>query len=296
MPPPPYGFTTTASEIASDFKDRIYNRTFLITGCTPGGLGHATALVLAPYSPKLLILASRSLTTLRASESEILTQHPNTNIRLLEIDLSSLESVRAAATQVNAYPEPIDVLLNNAGLSGIPFTLTASGIEKQFATNHIGPFLLTNLIMPRILAAGPGARIVNVSSRGHRFSGVRFEDVSFSEEGSYEPIAAYGQSKTANILFTVALAERLGKESGVVSVSVHPGSIMTNLMRDMATEGLVARGWTDRERRPVDTVMRWKTVERGAGTQVWGMLDRGLGGTCEAPTKGEAEGRKRDVC
>jgi len=294
--PPPYGFTTTAPEIASDFKHRITNRTFLITGCTPGGLGHATALALAPYSPKLLILASRSLSTLHASESDLLTQFPNTNIRLLQIDLSSLSSVRAAATQVIAYTEPIDVLLNNAGISGTPFALRATGIENQFAINHIGPFLFTNLIMPRILAAGPDARIVNVSSRGHRFSGVRFSDVNFAEKGSYEPMTAYGQSKTANVLFAVGLAERVGGR-GVVSVSVHPGSVMTNLMRDMETEALVARGWTDGERRAVDTVMRWKTLEQGGATQVWGMLDQGLRGRWEAfELRSEVHGRTGDVC
>ena len=208
----------------------------------------------------MLILAARSPSKLAEADTTIKAAAPGVKTRLLQLDLSSFRTVRAAAEEVNSWIEPIDVLINNAGVMMCPFALSEDGIETQFATNHVGTFLFTNLVMGKILAAGNGARIVNVSSRGHRYGPVRFEDWNFgvsvpklsfdpginahsyTQNGKdYDPGLAYGQSKTANMLFSVSLAEKL-KSKGVVAFSLHPGAIWTNLGRHVPTEAWKARG------------------------------------------------------
>ncbi|TFK86693.1 NAD(P)-binding protein, partial [Polyporus arcularius HHB13444] len=137
---------------------------------------------------------------------------------------------RKAAAEVLSWPEPIDVLVNNAGIMATPYGKTVDGIESQFGTNHIGHFLFTNLIMPKLLESKQGPRVVNVSSNGHRLSDIRWDDFNFQDGKTYNKWVAYGQSKTANILFSVELAQRLGSK-GLKAFSVHPGLISTNLSR-----------------------------------------------------------------
>lgn len=131
-----------------------------------------TALSLAEGSPALIILAGRSLQRIQPVIDAIKSSKPDVTTRLIPLDLSSQASVRATAANINASVEKVDILINNAAIMGCPFEKTVDGIESQFGTNHLGYFLLTNLILHKILAAGPGARIVGVSSSGHRLSGV----------------------------------------------------------------------------------------------------------------------------
>ena len=151
----------------------------LITGPSDGGIGAETATCLAAGSPELLVLAGRSLGKIQPVIDRITAINPEVRTKFINLDLNSLASVREAASSINANVEKIDVLINNAAVMACPFSKTVNGIECQFGINHIGHFLLTNLIMPKILAAGPGARIVNLSSSAHRMADVNLDDYNF---------------------------------------------------------------------------------------------------------------------
>ncbi|KAI5478860.1 Env9p [Pseudohyphozyma bogoriensis] len=224
---------TTAEEAAKNLAENIRGKTILITGVSPGGIGAEASRVLAKYAG-LLILAGRKLEALRETQSTILEETPNANLRLLVIDLGSFQSVREAARDVNTWTEPIDVLINNAATANLPTftTLPGTNIEAQFGTNHLGPFLFTNLIKAR-LAGSHNPRVVNVASGIHRLSPV-LADPSFDGGKTYVPGKAYGQSKTANMLFTISLAEKW-KSINATAFSLHPGIIPTNLGRNMTT-------------------------------------------------------------
>jgi NAD(P)-dependent dehydrogenase (short-subunit alcohol dehydrogenase family) len=188
----------------------------LITGVSPGGLGAEAAFSIAAQKPGLIILASRDVSKIAETAAAIEERHPGTPTRILKLDLASFAAIREAAKEVNAYTENIDVLINNAAVMACPYATTADGFEMQFGTNHLGHFLFTVLILGK-LTKGTG-RVVNVSSIGHRRSPIRFGDFNFSDGETYDRWEAYGQSKTANILFSVELAKR-----GVNAFSLHPG-------------------------------------------------------------------------
>lgn len=235
--PLPYGRYTTASQVASDNASHIANKIVLTTGVSPNGTGALFMESLARYSPSLLILAGRSATKLEATASKIHSLNPSVKTRQLLLDLTSLASVRRAAAEVNSWTDVpyIDVLCNNAGIMGGPYRKTEEGIELHFGVNHIAHFLFTNLLVDKVLAA-PKPRVVNVSSDGHRVSPVRFDDYNFSDGKTYNQWLAYGQSKTANILFSKSLAEKLGGK-GLASFSVHPGVLLsTSLLGDLGEE------------------------------------------------------------
>jgi NAD(P)-dependent dehydrogenase (short-subunit alcohol dehydrogenase family) len=176
MSKPDFGFETTAEEIAKAYTDQIQGKTILITGVTPNGLGLYAAKTLAAHSPRLLILAARSQRTLDAAVAEI---NGACATKTLLVDLSSIKNVRAAADTVNSWSDvpTIDVVINNAGIMATLFAKTEDGIEQQLATNHIGHFLLTNLIMEKVIAAK--GRVVSVSSGGHLYGPFRFDDYNF---------------------------------------------------------------------------------------------------------------------
>ena len=194
------------------------------------------------------------------------------------LDLGDLDSVRALGQRLVEDGRPIDILINDAGIMATPETRIGDGWEAQFATNHLGHFMLTNLLWP--LLADGGGRVVALSSRGHRNSPIRWDDVMF--ERGYDKWEAYGQAKTANVLFAVHLDE-LGQGYGVRAFACHPGGIMTPLQRHLPREEMVKLGWVDEEGNPVGE--GFKTPEQGAATAVWcatsAQLD-GIGGVyCE---------------
>ena len=168
-------------QVKSISRENIWanKNSVLITGPSEGGLGAETATCLASGSPELLVLAGRSLGKIQPVIDRINAINPEVRTKFINLDLSSLASVREAAASITANVEKIDVLINNAAVMTCPFSKTVDGIECQFGTNHIGHFLLTNLIMPKILAAGPGARIVNLSSSAHRMADVNLDDYNF---------------------------------------------------------------------------------------------------------------------
>jgi NAD(P)-dependent dehydrogenase (short-subunit alcohol dehydrogenase family) len=167
----------TSEEVASNLRDYINGKTVLITGTSPGGLGAETARAIATQNPGLLILAGRSRASIEETEKNIKDQIPTARTRILIIDLASLSSVREAAAEVNAYPETIDVLINNAAIMAGPYEKTVDGHESQLQVNHIGHFLFTNLLMEKM--ARRGARVVNVTSNGYGFGGIRWDDPDF---------------------------------------------------------------------------------------------------------------------
>jgi NAD(P)-dependent dehydrogenase (short-subunit alcohol dehydrogenase family) len=169
----------TSEEVASKFKDQINGKVVLITGCSPNSLGAETARAIATQNPALLILAGRNKASTEETIKNIKEEIPDVQMRLLMLDLASLASVREAAAEVNSYAETIDVLINNAATMAGPFEKTEDGIESQFATNHLGHFLFTNLLLEKMVRKGKGPRIINVTSNGYGFGGIRFEDPNF---------------------------------------------------------------------------------------------------------------------
>jgi NAD(P)-dependent dehydrogenase (short-subunit alcohol dehydrogenase family) len=167
----------TSEEVASEFHDQIKGKVVLITGCSPNSLGAETARAIATQNPALLILAGRNKASTEETIKNIKEQIPYAQIRFLMLDLASLASVRKAAAEVNSYAETVDVLINNAATMAGPYEKTEDGFENQFATNHLGHFLFTNLLLKKM--ARKGARVINVTSNGYGFGGIRFEDPNF---------------------------------------------------------------------------------------------------------------------
>ncbi|MBX7494992.1 SDR family NAD(P)-dependent oxidoreductase [Qipengyuania sp. 6B39] len=258
-----FGFSSTADEVLEG-KD-LSGRTALITGGY-SGLGKETARAMAAKGAHI-ILSGRDADKLDEAATEI-ADATGATVETLVCDLASLDSVRAAAKEANGRFGKIDLLINNAGVMAPPLERTADGFELQFGTNHLGHFLLTNLVMP-LVEKGDHPRIVNLSSRGHHFDHVHLDDPSY-ETRDYDKWTAYGQSKTANILFAVGLEKRLG-DKGIHSYALHPGGIMTNLGRHMTEED---RAWMmDRIRKNAEQSGEepsgFKTIPQGAATTCW---------------------------
>ncbi|WP_406634437.1 oxidoreductase [Amycolatopsis sp. WGS_07] len=191
-------------------------RTAVITGAN-SGLGRETAAVLAAKGARV-VLAVRNT----RSGREVADQLPG-DVEVRRLDLADLASVRAFAAE---FTEPIDLLINNAGIMIPPLSRTADGFEAQFGTNHLGHFALTNLLLRQIRG-----RVVTVSSNGHRVGSIDFDDLNW-ERRPYRATAAYGQSKLANLLFTAELQRRLTEAgSPVLATAAHPGVATTNLLR-----------------------------------------------------------------
>lgn len=170
-----FGHSTTGAEVVEHFKERVKGKTILITGPSDGGIGAETALSLAAGCPACIILAGRSLPKIQTVIDRINRAYPDVETKVITLDLSSQRAIRGTAASINESIQSIDILINNAAIMACPFAKTADGIESQFGTNYMGHFLLTNLIMERLIA-GQGARIVNVSSSGHRMSDVQLDD------------------------------------------------------------------------------------------------------------------------
>ncbi|KAL6242138.1 hypothetical protein RBB50_011050 [Rhinocladiella similis] len=221
---------TTGVEVVQELRDRVDGKTIVITGASERGLGAETAIAFAHASPAHLILLARSQTRVDSVIARIKELNPAIKVTFVPVSLDDFDSVRGAAATINSSIDKLDYLINNAGVMALnEYQTNKDGIEMQFATNHLGHFLFTKLLMPKILAAGPGSRIINLTSLGHKVGPVRFDDYNFSNGKEYDPWSAYGQAKTANILFSLGLAQRL-KSRGIQSYGVHPGGILsTNL-------------------------------------------------------------------
>ena len=232
----------------------------LITGAS-AGLGQETARAVAAHGGNV-VLAVRDVAKGEQAAEFIRAAAAATgaSVEVRGVDLTSFASVRAFTDEVAADHDRLDVMIANAGVMATPERRTADGFELQFGTNHLGHFLLVNRLRP-LFAGGP-ARVVNLSSAGHRFSDVVLDDANF-ERTPYDPWQAYGRSKTANVLFAVEL-DRRGRSVQQRACAVHPGTVSTELGRYLTEEALAtlieARG---------DQETVWKTVDVGAATSVW---------------------------
>jgi NAD(P)-dependent dehydrogenase (short-subunit alcohol dehydrogenase family) len=191
------------------------------------------------------------------------------SFELIELDLASLKSVRASADSLLAKGEPFDVIIANAGVMATPFGHTADGFETQFGTNHLGHFVFVNKIASLLR---PGGRVINLASSGHRFANVDLEDPGF-EKTTYEPLVAYGRSKTANILFSVAFDLR-HRDRGIRAAAVHPGGIKTELGRHMdpAVFQTLIEGINKQLAAEGKGPFEFKTIPQGAATSVWAAI------------------------
>jgi NAD(P)-dependent dehydrogenase (short-subunit alcohol dehydrogenase family) len=213
---------------AADIPNQT-GRVAVITGANTG-LGYETALALAEHGARV-VLAVRNLDKGKDAVARITAQSPGAEVALQELDLTSLESIRAAAEQLRSEHDRIDLLINNAGVMWTPKSTTKDGFELQFGTNHLGHFAFTGLLLDRLLPVA-GSRVVTVSSMGHRIrAAIHFDDLQW--ERGYSRVGAYGQAKLANLLFTYELQRRLAPRGTTIAVAAHPGGSRTELTRNL---------------------------------------------------------------
>lgn len=268
----PSGFTarSTATEVLVGID--LSGKTAIVTGGY-SGLGIETVAALAAAGAQVIVPARRPEAAWAALDARGLAA-----VEVEPLDLADLVSVRAFAERFLATGRSVDILINNAAIMANAEARVGDDWESQFATNHLGHYVLTNLLWPALAAAG-GARVVALSSTGHKLSGIRFDDIDFST--GYDKWQAYGQAKTANSLFAVHL-DALGADSGVRAFAVHPGGIMTELQRHLPREEMIKAGWMTED----GTVnSQFKSPEQGAATSTWAatspMLDGKGGVYCE---------------
>ncbi|KAJ5621163.1 hypothetical protein N7510_005147 [Penicillium lagena] len=277
-----YNAKTTATGLVTNYTSLIKGKTILATGVTPGTLGGFYVQSIAFAKPEHIILAGRNSIKLEQCAAEITAKNPEVKVHTLQVDFSSLKNAREAAKQVNSWDDipVIDVLVNNAGIMAVEYKLSEDGVESQFATNHLGPFLFTNLILGKVLKS-EAPRVVMISSDGHRLSPIRFYDYNFDEGKTYNKWLAYGQSKTANMLMALSLATKLSVKYGLQAFSLHPGVILTTSLGDHLDwentdmEGLLSvdklqgnpEGWKG---------FSPKTLDQGVATHVYASFDPSL--------------------
>lgn len=239
----------------------------LVTGASTG-LGAETARALAARGAAVTLVA-RSTDKL-SSVAETIESETGRTPETAALELDKPATIRSFVEGWLGQHDRLDILVNNAGIMAPPLTRTSEGWESQFAINHLGHFLLTNLLADAIKAAD-SARVINLSSGGHRRSAVDLQDPNY-EGRDYDPLKAYGQSKTANIWFTTELARRWS-DQGVLSFAVHPGRIQTELGRNYAPEIVQSiETWTKEN---MDTL---KTIPQGAATSCWAATSPALNG------------------
>ncbi|OAA18984.1 dehydrogenase of unknown specificity, short-chain alcohol dehydrogenase like [Frankia sp. EI5c] len=249
----PFTAQSTAAEVLAGVD--LGGRRSVVTGAS-SGIGVETARVLAAAGSEVT-LAVRDPEAGRRAADDIVASTGNKAVLVAALDLADRASVAAF---VAAWAGPLHILVNNAGVMATPLTRTPEGWELQFATNHLGHFALAEGLRPALAAAG-GARVVSVSSAAHLRAAVDFTDLHFDRR-PYQPWVAYGQSKTANVLFAVEATRRWAGD-GITANALMPGAIETNLQRHVDTaevERIRARGGAPQQ--------KWKSVEQGAATSV----------------------------
>jgi len=262
-----FGATSTTDEVLEGIDLR--GKRILVTGVS-AGLGVETARALTAHGAHV-VGAARDLAKARNATKHIrasVNGNGDGTLDLIELDLASLASVRTAADALVKAGKPFDLVIANAGVMASPFGHTADGFETQFGTNHLGHFVFVNRIAPLM---GRDSRLVNLASSGHRFSNVDLDDPNF-EKTPYEPWAAYGRSKTANILFAVEF-DRRHKANGIRATAVHPGGIATELGRHAFKEPDALQKFLDdinaRHAAAGQPPFKLKTIPQGAATSVW---------------------------
>jgi NAD(P)-dependent dehydrogenase (short-subunit alcohol dehydrogenase family) len=274
-----FGARTTAAEVLDGID--LTGKTAVVTGGY-SGLGLETVRALAHAGARVVVPARRP----QAAEEALAAASIDAEVDAL--DLADLDSVRGFAERFLDSGRPLDILINDAAVMANPLTRVGPGWESQFAINHLGHFALANLLWPALAQAPGGARVVALSSRGHKNAakqgrlkddgspaGIVFDDIMF-EHRPYEKWQAYGQAKTANVLFAVQL-DQLGQDAGVRAFAVHPGGILTPLQRHLEKEEMVAFGWIDEDGNERPDV-NFKTPEQGASGATWAATSPQLDG------------------
>lgn len=269
--PSGFGSASTAEQVTDGIDGS--NLTAIVTGGA-SGIGFETARVLALRNTQVIIGARNTEAADKAKEL-IINNNQNARVHVLKLDLASLKSVKAFAESFLALNLPLNILINNAGIMFCPYQLSEDEIEMQFATNHLGHFYLTSLLLEKMKetakSSGVEGRIVNLSSVAHLHTyeeGVVFDKIN--NELGYDDKKAYGQSKLANLLHANELSRRLKAEgANITANSVHPGLIMTNLFKH---SGLMIRALR------YFTYILWKNVPQGAATTCYAALHPSLNG------------------
>jgi len=255
----PFGHHSTALEVVEGID--LSGKTAIVTGAS-SGLGVETARALASAGAEVL-MPVRNRAKGEGVAEDIRASTGNDRVSVMDMDLSVPSEVRACAESFLARGGPLHILINNAGIMACPLQRSPEGWESQFATNHFGHFLFTQLLLPALERGAP-SRVVNLSSIGHRITAVDFDDPHYVTR-AYDKWNAYGQAKTANVLFSVAFNKRYTSK-GVTANAVHPGGIMTGLQKDLTQEEMNALGWFDEDGNVVEG---FKTPEGGASTATW---------------------------
>jgi NAD(P)-dependent dehydrogenase (short-subunit alcohol dehydrogenase family) len=257
-----FGATSTTEEVLEGVN--LSGKRVLVTGVS-AGLGVETARALVAHGADV-VGAARDLTKAKAATAGVRAGARGGGLELVELDLASLDSVRVCANALVDAGKAFDLIVANAGVMACPYGKTADGFETQFGTNHLGHFVLVNRIASLMKR---GSRLVNLSSAGHRYSDVDLDDPNF-ERTPYDPWAAYGRSKTANILFAVEF-DRRHKVNGVRATAVHPGGIQTELSRHIGDEGIkqLIERVNAATRAAGEPDFKFKTIPQGAATSVW---------------------------
>jgi NAD(P)-dependent dehydrogenase (short-subunit alcohol dehydrogenase family) len=243
----------------------LRGRRALVTGASTG-LGKETARALAAAGA-CVVLGVRSADKGEAAKASIIETVADADVEVAVFDLTSLASIRAFGSAFAADGRPLHLLINNAGVMATPFERTADGFELQFGTNHLGHFALTQHLLPQLVASA-SSRIVNLSSEGHRSGGVDFDDPNY-ERRSYDMWQAYGQAKSANVLFTLELQRRFGSD-GVSSYAVHPGMVQTELSRYMTRDSIKELlGKVRSAPSNSSGKVSYKSIPQGAATSVY---------------------------
>lgn len=264
-----FGFETRGEDVVKAYSKQIEGKTIVITGASAKGLGAHAATTLAAGKPEHIVLLARSASKVQSVIDEITKITSDTKAFFIPVSLDDLDSVRKAAAeivkQLGGDSAKIDVLVNNAGIMAVPYSKSKQGYEAQFATNHLGHFLLTQRLMPYIKAAGKHARVINLTSDGYKIGPFRPDDVNFDDGKAYNPWSGYAQSKTANILFSRGLALR-----GITSFAVHPGVIFgTNLANGLDHSIFNSLDEVSRQNTGEGFVMeKPKTIEQGVATTI----------------------------
>ncbi|MGH7023231.1 MAG: SDR family NAD(P)-dependent oxidoreductase [Caulobacteraceae bacterium] len=274
-----FGAESTTDEVLEGVD--LTGKRILVTGAS-AGLGVETARALAAHGA-WVVGAARDLAKAQAATEGVRAgAAKGGGLELVELDLASLASVRDCADALVAAGKTFDVVIANAGVMACPKGVTADGFETQFGTNHLGHFVLVNRIASLM---GPGSRLVNLSSAGHRFSDVDLDDPNF-ETTPYAEFVAYGRSKTANVLFAVEF-DRRHKPRGVRATAVHPGGIHTELGRHMTPEVMqqLMDNINAAQQASGASAFTFKSIPQGAATPVWAAVvaeaDAVGGGYCE---------------
>ena len=256
-----FGYRSTAADVLKGID--LKGKNAIVTGGYSG---------IGIEAVRALVNAGASVTVPARRPDKAREELAGIGAEVAELDLADLKSVKAFADSYVATGKPLHILINNAAIMANPETRVGPNWESQFATNHLGHFALVAGLAPALKAAN-GARVVSVSSTGHKLSPVVFDDIHYASR-PYNKWSAYGQAKTANALFAVEL-DRRGQSHNVRAFAIHPGGIMTPLQRYLPKEEMIAAGWMDADGNVNE---RFKTVQQGAATETWAATAPSLNG------------------